>query len=33
MIDLNKMIDLNFIEFYINKKHSQKTWEYFDITK
>lgn len=27
------MIDLNFIEFYIKKKYSQKTWEYFDVTK
>ena len=27
------MIDFKFIEFYINKKYSQKVYEYFDITK
>jgi len=27
------MIDIDFIEFYIKKKHSQKLEEYFEVNK
>jgi hypothetical protein len=33
MWDIIKMIDVDFIEFYIRKKYSQRIEEYFDVNK